>query len=327
MSRLAAVTGGTGFLGRYVVSALAAAGWRVRILARGNADHPQLSELRLESVRGDLSDRRALGELVEGAEVVIHVAGLIRARTAGDFRQVNVGGTANLAAAVRDRGAGARVLMVSSIAAREPQLSAYAQTKRAGEEQLTALLGTRSDWAVIRPCAIYGPWDVETLGIFRAISRGIAVRPRVSNARVALIHANDAARAIAALCDRGPTGCILELTDARTDGYSWNHIISAAETALQVRARCIPLPAAAFHAAGAINLATAWALRRTPMLTLGKARELLHPDWGSTPDRQPPRDLWQPAIGLQQGFRDTVHWYRARGWLPARSAPWLAEAP
>jgi nucleoside-diphosphate-sugar epimerase len=324
---LAAVTGGTGFLGRYVVSALAAAGWRVRLLARKRAGHPQLAGLDLQVIAGDLSDGRALRELVAGAEVVIHVAGLIKARTAAEFREVNVGGSANLAAAVKDRGAGARVLMVSSIAAREPRLSTYAQTKREGEEQLTAVLGARSDWLIVRPCAVYGPWDIATLPIFRAVGRGIVVRPRAANARVALIHAVDAAQAIATLCDRGPAGSILELTDERPEGYSWKHIIATAATALQVEARCIPLPAVAFRTAGVINLAAAWALRRTPMLTPGKARELLHPDWGSTAGRQPPAGLWQPAIGLQQGFRDTVDWYRARHWLPARSPAWLPGVP
>lgn len=326
MPRLAAVTGGTGFLGRYVVSALAAAGWRVRVLARRPIAHPQLAELRLEAVAGDLSDRRALSELVDGADVVIHVAGLIKARSAAAFRDVNVGGTGNVAAAIKDRGTAARVLMVSSIAAREPQLSAYARTKRAGEELLADVLGPRSNWVVVRPCAIYGPWDMETLGIFRAISHRIVLRPRVAHARVALIHAADAARAIAALCDRGPAGAILELTDERPEGYSWKHIISTAETALQVRTLSVPVPAMALRTAAAINVASAWALRRTPMLTPGKTREILHADWGSTAERQPPAGLWRPTIGLQQGFRDTVHWYRSRHWLPAPPA-WLPGAP
>jgi 2-alkyl-3-oxoalkanoate reductase len=327
MPRLAAVTGGTGFLGRYVVSALAAAGWHVRILARKRVDHPQLAELRLEAVSGDLSDKRALCALVDGADVVIHAAGLIKARTATAFREVNVDGSVNLASAVKNLGRGTRVLMVSSIAAREPQVSAYAQTKRAGEEMLAVVLGPRSDWVVVRPCAIYGPWDVETLAIFRAISRRIVLWPRVAHARVALIHAADAARAIAAFCDRGPAGAILELTDERTEGYSWKHIISTAETILQVKTLCVPLPAMALRAAAAINLASAWALRRTPMLTPGKAREILHANWGSTVERQPPAGLWRPTIGLQQGFQDTVDWYRARNWLPPGSPAWLSGAP
>jgi nucleoside-diphosphate-sugar epimerase len=287
----------------------------VRVLARRPPDHPQLAHLKLEAVLGDLSDRCALRELVDGADTVIHAAALIKAPTTAAFRAVNVDGTANLASVIRDSGGMRRVLLVSSMAAREPQLSAYAQTKRAAEKILTSMLDSRSEWLVVRPCAIYGPWDRETLGIFRAISRGIALRPRVANARVALIHAADAAAAIAILCDRGPASAVLELTDGRPEGYSWDEITSAAASALHIKTSVISIPGAALRAAAVVNATAAWALRRTPMLTPGKAREILHADWGSTAARQPPRELWQAAIGLHQGFMETAHWYRDRHWL------------
>jgi nucleoside-diphosphate-sugar epimerase len=319
MARQVAVTGATGFLGRYLVLALAAAGHRVRILARRPSDHPQLAQLEFETVAGDLSDRHALRELIEGVDAVIHAAALIKAPNAAAFRAVNVDGTLNLARAINEGQGAQRVLLVSSLAAREPQLSAYAQTKRASEEVLSSRLGSRSEWAIVRPCAIYGPWDRETLGLFRAISRGIAPRVRVANARVALIHAADAARAIATLCDRGPAGAIFELADERPEGYSWDEIISTAEATLQVRAAALPVPGVALRAAAAVNVAAAWVLGRTPMLSPGKVREILHADWGSTVARQPPRALWQPAIGLSQGFAETVHWYRDRRWLSSAS--------
>ena len=68
MTRLAAVTGATGFLGGYIVEALIAAGWRVRILARQARDYPQLAGLDFETVIGDLADRMALGRLVDDAD-------------------------------------------------------------------------------------------------------------------------------------------------------------------------------------------------------------------------------------------------------------------
>lgn len=325
MTRLAAVTGATGFLGRYIVRALTLAGWRVRILARHPVDHPQLCGLKLEAVVGDLSNRRALRALVDGADAVIHAAGLIKAPRATDFWAVNVGGTANLAMAITDGKPASRVLMVSSIAARERHLSAYAQTKRSGEEVLTSILGRRSIWTIVRPSAIYGPWDRETLAIFRAVSRRIVLRPYVTHARVALIHASDAAVGIARLAERSPAGAILELTDERIQGYSWDEIISVAETALGLRTLAIPVPGMIIRAAATINAAAARSWNRTPMLTPGKAREILHADWGSTVERQPPSEIWRPTIGLSQGFRDTVCWYRDRHWLPAAASSLAAE--
>ena len=312
MPGLAAVTGGTGFLGRYIVTALTAAGWRVRLLARRPASHPQLSGIPLELVPGDLSNPSALAALVDGAEIVIHAAGLIKASSPGQFRTVNVEGTANLATAICGGHSRARVLLVSSLAAREPQLSAYAATKRAGEERLRAILGPGSDWTIVRPGVIYGPWDRETLAIFRGAAVRVVPRPRVPNARIALIHASDAAAAIVTLAARGPAGAVLELADERIEGYTWDDIISAAEAALSRRLIGLPLPAPVLRTAALLNVGAAWLMNRPPMLTPGKVREMLHADWGSTLDRQPARELWRPAIGLARGLRDTLSWYRDR---------------
>jgi nucleoside-diphosphate-sugar epimerase len=318
MSRFVAITGATGFLGRYIVRAFAGSGWRVRILARQPIDHPQLAGLQLEVVMGDLSNRQALRTLVDGADVVVHAAGLIKARNPAAFEAVNVRGTANLARAIEERGVTARVLLVSSMAAREPELSAYARTKRAAEQLLMTVPNRRCTLSIVRPCAIYGPWDRETLTIFRAVDYHIFLRPRIAHGRIAVIHAADAAAAIVVLCEQSSHDSLFELTDERTEGYSWEEIVGTAETAMNSKALVIPLPGPAVRAAAAVSLAAAKLLRRTPMFTPGKAREILHADWGSTPKSQPPRSLWRPEIGLVQGFRDTVNWYRDRRWLAAR---------
>lgn len=318
MSRLVAITGATGFFGRYIVEAFSSSGWRVRILARQAVNHPQLAGLELDVVSGDLSNKEALRTLVDGADAVVHAAGLIKARSAAAFEAVNIRGTANLARAIEERGVTARVLLVSSMAAREPQLSSYARTKRAGEELLMAVLSPHCDWTIVRPCAIYGPWDRETLAFFRAVDYHIFLRPSIADGRIAVIHAADAATAIARLCDQGPTRSVFELTDERTQGYSWDEIVGTVETAMDSKALVIPVPGPAVRAAAALSLAAARILGRTPMFTPEKAREILHADWGSRAESQPPRSLWRPAIGLAQGFRDTVGWYRDRRWLAAR---------
>ncbi|MBU2135796.1 MAG: NAD-dependent epimerase/dehydratase family protein, partial [Alphaproteobacteria bacterium] len=70
MSRgLATVTGATGFLGRYLVPALAADGWRIRVLARRDVIHPLWRDLEVEVVPGDLGDERALDRICAGADV------------------------------------------------------------------------------------------------------------------------------------------------------------------------------------------------------------------------------------------------------------------
>ena len=324
MGRLAAVTGATGFLGLYIVRALAASGWQMRILARRACDGP--ANPAVDAVVGDLSDRQALRKLVDGADIVVHAAGLIKAPNSTAFRAVNVEGTANLVDALNDSRPGAHLLLVSSMAAREPHLSAYAATKRESEQVVAAgLRGRPHGWTTVRPCAVYGPSDRETLAIFRAAARRILPLPGPRNGRLALIHAADAAEAIARLCDSGPAGRVFELTDQRVEGYAWPEIIAAIESAMGTKLLVLPLPGMVVRAAAAMNMAAAKLAGRTAILTPGKAREILHRDWGSAADRQPAPEIWRPKIGLNDGFRDTVSWYREHSWLPpAPSRPLAA---
>ncbi len=245
--------------------------------------------------------------------MVIHAAGLIKARDRAAFHAGNVGGTEKLVAALNGCAAPKRLILVSSMVAREPALSAYAEAKRDGETALGQL--RHGTWCIVRPCAIYGPWDRETLAIFQAAVRGIFPMAGQRRGRVALIHAADAARAVVALCGETDSGRIFELTDRRADGYRWDEIAAAAELAVGKRVRKLPLPAPAVRVAAFVNAAVALLFGRTPILTPGKAREILHADWSSAADRQPAPDVWRARIGLGDGFRDTAQWYRERGWL------------
>ena len=100
-SPLAAVTGATGFIGRHLVAELHRAGWRVRLLLRREPDVAEWRDLPPpQVVAGALDDDAALERLVEGADVVIHLAGLIKAARRRDFLAVNRDGAAAMARAV-----------------------------------------------------------------------------------------------------------------------------------------------------------------------------------------------------------------------------------
>ncbi|MCK8783930.1 NAD(P)-dependent oxidoreductase [Roseomonas sp. NAR14] len=309
-SPLAALTGGTGFLGRHAVAALLAAGWRVRLLARRAPAHPQLAGLPFETVPGDLADPDALARLVRGADAVVHAAGLVKARGAAEFMAANRDGSGRLGAAVAAHAPAARCVLVSSQAAREPSLSAYAASKRAGEAAAVAALGG-APWVVLRPCVIYGPWDVDGLSLLRLARLPLTPVPTAPAPRLGMIHVADAAAAIAALCREGPAGATFEITDVRTEGHPWRDILRLTGAALGRAPRFVPVPDALLLAAGAANDAlAALGLPRT-IFGHGKAREILHRDWGSTPGAQPPRALWSPRIELAAGLRETVAWWRA----------------
>src|SRR6056297_3386608 len=131
MKTTVAVTGASGFVGQAILSHLLAAGRPVRALVHRRPltiSHPALT-----TVSGGLSDEAALARLMDGAASVIHVAGRVRGRDEADFRPVNADGVARVARLAQEAATVSRLVLISSLAAREPGLSPYAESKRAGE--------------------------------------------------------------------------------------------------------------------------------------------------------------------------------------------------
>lgn len=327
-----AVTGVTGFVGSHVAPALHRRGWRVRALVRrlprplpvpppDSAGAPVPHELEL--VPGELGDEQALGRLVAGADAIVHLAGAIRGRQAADFHHANVAGSERLVRAWLAHAPEARLVMVSTLAAREPGLSPYAASKRAAEEVLMRLAGS-APWLVLRPAAVYGPGDRETLRIIRALGGPVQLLLNDRDARVGLVHVDDLVAAVGAALEGGPVQEVFEITDPRADGYSWEEIARAVARALGRPWRPLRVPAPLLRALALAG--DALTLAGLPAgLTSAKLREILHPDWSADPAHRPPPGFWQPRIDLEQGIAATIAWYRAAGWLsepaPARPTP------
>ena len=173
MGKLVALTGATGFIGRTLCALLLERGHRLRALVRSPA-RAALLPPEIEPVTGTLQAADSLTRLCDGADAVIHLAGAVRGNSERDFMAANSDGTRAVLDAAAALASDARFLHVSSLAAREPQLSWYSHSKRAGEEQVMA---SGLDWVILRPPAIYGPGDEEMRTIFDWMARGLALVP------------------------------------------------------------------------------------------------------------------------------------------------------
>lgn len=309
-----AVTGATGFLGRHVAEALGREGARVRILARREPSHNLWRGFAFDIVRGSLESPADLERLVAGVDAVVHVAGLIKAHNAAEFLHTNRDGTHAIAQMARRHAPDARFVAVSSLAAREPQLSDYAASKRAGEDAARAVYDDVPERLVIvRPPAIYGPWDRETLAVFKAAARPIV--PLFGSGRTAIVHAADAAAAVARLAVGAGMAGLYALADTNPAGYTMAELVSEAARAVGNSPRLLHIPDHAVLAAGRVS--TVWGRLRghAPIFTAGKAREMLHPDWSVAPREALPPAVYQSKIGISEGFRETAAWYKAAKWI------------
>ncbi len=311
--RVVAVTGATGFIGRRLIPQLVAAGWQPRLLLRRDPADTLWGELRLEVVQGDLGDRASLDRLLDGADAVLHLAGLIKAPSAQAYLVANRDGTRRLAEALVQHSATAPMLLVSSLAARHPELSDYAASKRAGEEVARELLGQRL--TVLRPPAVYGPGDRETLIFFQLVSSGVVPMLGDPRSRMAVIHVEDLCRALIGLLDQAPTGGVHAVADARPQGYDWNEILSAAAQAqgIAIRRR-LQVPRWLLRTVALVGDAGR-RIGRSNMLNSEKLNEILHLDWSVTEAELPPLPGWSASFDLTAGFADAVRYYRTVGWL------------
>jgi nucleoside-diphosphate-sugar epimerase len=324
---LALVTGGTGFVGGHVARALAIAGWKVRLLARDpqRARAGLLEGLDCEIVVGDLSDSSLLERAAAGAAAIVHVAGLVKARSLYAYREVNVLGTERLIAAASRVAPDAVFVLVSSQAAAGPSLdgrpitdedparpvSWYGLSKREGEESLAR--SWKGPWIVLRPAVVYGPGDPGLLTYFRLATSGFLPVP-AAKSRIQIVGVDQVSLAIARAASRrdlaGKTGFL-----ADPDPIRLADLAKLVATATGAKPRMVSVPDLAVRLLGVGETAVEVLTRRSRPFNADKARELLAGDWLC--DGGPMRkalELPEPAR-LADGLLATAEWYRRAGWL------------
>lgn len=301
---LVALTGATGFVGQAVLLAAARVNLDVCALTR----RKQRLRGGVDWVNGDLADTDALKRLMAGASAVIHIAGVVNAPDAAGFDAGNLQGTLRVIEAAHAMGV-SRIVHVSSLAAREPDLSMYGASKLRGEKLVRA---SGLDWTVVRPPAVYGPRDTELLEMFRLARRGIVPLP--PDGRLSIIHVADLAELLLALLPSGEevTHQTFEPDDGEPGGWTHVQLAQAIGAALGRRIRPLPLsPRVVGWAARADRLLRGKKAKLTP----DRARYICHPDWTVGEGLMPPPALWRPRIDTREGLHATAAWYREHGWL------------
>lgn len=300
-----AVTGATGFVGQALIDRAVKAKIPVRALTRRPA------ELRagIDWVLGDLAAGNALAQLCKGAEAVVHVAGVVSAPDAAGFEDGNVTGTLNVIEAAVKAGV-PRLIFVSSLSAREPQLSAYGASKARAEKLVMA---SGLDWTIVRPPAIYGFRDKEMLDLFKAAKWGVVPMPQ-RQGRASYIHVDDLARLLLALIPGGEavTGQVFEPDDGKAGGWGHREIARTIGWAVGRHPAVIHLSPAM------LGRAARWGsklLGSRFKLTPDRAGYMSHPDWVSSEAARVPESLWKPKVPTREGLRATAKWYREQRWL------------
>lgn len=324
------LTGATGFVGGHVARVLVGQGWTVRILVRdpARARSSMLENLPVEAFTGDLSEGGIPGAALSGADAIVHIAGLTKARTLEDYREVNVRGTERLLAAAGRVAPSASFVIVSSLAAAGPAvdgrpvkdtdpshpISWYGMTKREGEQAVER--SWKGPWLALRPGVIYGPGDRGLFEYFRMAARGWVPVP-ARHSRFQVLAADQAALAIARAASRRDLRGTRFLSDP--EPVRIEELAGLIARLPRRPARLIGIPGVAVRLLGLFETGVETVSGRSRPFNADKAREILAGDWlgDSAPVR---RELDLPApLPLGEGLRATWDWYLAAGWLQDRA--------
>ncbi len=209
-ARQVTIFGGSGFLGRHTVRALARAGWRIKVAVR----HPhrgfflkplgQVGQIAL--VKCDATDLDDVARALEGSHAVVNLCGILFAR-GQSFDDVHAIGAGNVAAAAANAGIEAMV-HVSAIGADANSNSRYAQSKAEGEKRVRAALPAA---VILRPSIIFGPED-RFFNKFAGLARMLPFLPLIGGGKTLFqpVFVGNVAAAIAAA---------LEMPEARGRTY------------------------------------------------------------------------------------------------------------
>ncbi|HKD18616.1 MAG TPA: NAD-dependent epimerase/dehydratase family protein [Thermoanaerobaculia bacterium] len=321
------LTGGTGFVGGHVARTLVAQGWNVRLLARDRAKTGSglLAGLPVEVATGDLSERGLAALSFSGVDAVVHVAGLTKARSFDEYREVNARGTQRLVDAARRASPKALFVLVSSQAAAGPAIggrpvgeadaahpiSWYGRSKREGEEAVEN--GWPGPWHVIRPGVVYGPFDRALLVYFQMAARGWVPVP-APNTRIQVVGGERAGMAIAKAAARpdlsGHRSFLCDPEPVTVGGLA-----KAIASGAGRKTRLFPVPSAVVRGLGLVESAREAVTGRSRPFNADKAREILAGEWLC--DGRPlatALELPDPTP-LSEGLRAAWEWYWAAGWL------------
>jgi NADH dehydrogenase len=239
---VAAIFGGSGFIGRYIVERLAKRGWIMRIAVRRPDEALFLKPLgntaQIVPMAANIRHERSVAAAVQGVDTVINLVGILHEGGRQRFNTVHVEGVRRLARAAAGAGVG-RFLHLSALGADAQSLSAYARSKAAGEATLREHFPGA---IVLRPSVVFGPED-DFFNRFAAMARFSPALPLIGGGRMRFqpIYVGDVADAAAAALENPAfAGQTFELGGPRI--YTFRELLELLLAMIGRRRLLLPVP-------------------------------------------------------------------------------------
>ena len=322
------VTGGTGFVGSHLIERLRRQGHDVRCVAKDRLNVRVLEMLNVQVLLGDLNNGIGWDAILDGVDVVYHLAGVTRARSYNEYYEGNYLATKRFMEVCSAYCGGLkRLVYVSSLAAVGPSIagqqateetpyhpvSHYGKSKMLGELEVLRVRD-RFPVTVVRPSAVYGPRERDMYEYMKMIRRGIQPLIGFGQKFLNLIHTDDLVDGIIQAAEqRRAVGEIYFLGSERdytTEDIGRSIALAVHKSPLRVR-----LPHWVVYGVGAVAELVGKISRKQIFFNLQKVRESIQPAWTCSVEKAKSHLGFRQRISLEEGMAQTYRWYRDNQWL------------
>ncbi len=322
------VTGGTGFIGSFVVEYLLELGHSVKCLIRRSSNLQWLETLPVKLVQADFYNIPSLRTAAEGVDVIIHVAGVVASKDRKGFFEGNQLATRNLLDAAAEAAPGLqRFLHVSSQTAIGPSrngnpvdthteprpITTYGESKLAAEKEVLRF-ADKIPVTITRPSAVYGPRDTATLTFFQSVQKGIIPLIGYSTKKVSLIHVADLRRGIVdAAFSMKTIGKSYFIGSEQV--YTWGEIGKVTAEVVGKRTRTLRVPEFLVMGIAGVSGLFNHLSKKPSVLNFEKGKDMIQAAWTCSIETARRDFSFRQQISLEDGIRNTIAWYREMGWL------------
>ncbi|MEY4926616.1 MAG: hypothetical protein RI894_1052 [Bacteroidota bacterium] len=326
-NKLVIVTGANGFVGSHLVDRLLQRGYSVRCIVRKSSNLQWLTGKSVDFVYAGLDDVRTLQTAFAQAELIFHIAGVVKSSNYDGFIAGNVTTTQCVLQAASSTNTLKHLIITSSLAAHGPNpigkpseeasspqpISEYGRSKHA-QEQLVASYNDRLPVTIIRPPAVYGERDTEVLLFFKTVQKGV-FPSMIKEQTLSMVHVSDLVTGMIQAAESEKAIGQTYFLSSQPAEYSQSFVAKTIAKGLNKRFIHLRLPYFIIYLAAAVSEFLAFFTKKTPALNLKKLDELKQDSWACSSAKATADFGYQPQISLEKGVAQTIEWYQKQGWL------------
>jgi len=322
------VTGATGFIGSHLVDELLKKNYEIKCLVRKSSSTKWLDGKAVEYVHGDLFSHDALELVLKDIDYVYHVGGVTFAKKKEEFYRGNVDATKSLLDACYKFNPGLKKFIhVSSQAAVGPSfdgkpidetrdyhpLTTYGLSKVEAEKAVIGYFD-KLKCTIVRPPAVYGPRDYAIFEYFKSMNRGLQPLIGFDNKLVSLIHGVDLVRGFILAGEQEiSTSGIYFISSEKF--YNWRDVGAMTQKLLGRRTVRVVIPHFAVKTTAFFSEVFGFFSPKPVILNREKAREITQAYWICSTEKAERELGFKELFTLEEGFKNTIEWYRENGWL------------